>query len=594
VPGRFLIASRSLEGFRLVEIDHVPLVKSFSRIYELIKHRCGPEIADLFAEPVISRENGATPTRIDWYTSVPGAPQPFSRLDVISSVDLRQRLQTRLAALRALTFEPHFGPLVAGMLNIASPEAVLSVGGEPVLVDWGLLPQTALTDDRSRRLHFTATLAQFAPAIPLPPLTREEWSERFEWEPNKTDISATAAAPSRVLPTRLAPGGTRSAYRAPVTACALAFAILLVLLIPGVLIYPGYDFDRERPTVSVVNDALRERQTQLQAALEADCGELPQKILRLIPPSPREVKVRVPGGTARPIAGADAPVIYGPGDPRLPASPQARFPSPLPVTTLNLAERIERGVVIVVAGTKTGTAFFVTPDTLVTNRHVIEGERSIAIAGGSVGIIPAQVVNVRTQMKLDFALLHVAPQAEVLPFSLSMQIQPLSPVAAAGFPGLYLETDPVFSSLKRGDFSVTKRLLPVLTTGVVNHLQHYDEDEITLVLHGADIAPGNSGGPLVDYCGRVVGVNTFGRVDQSLPVTARYALGADGLQRFLAAASVFVSTESTACEPQLVTMFAPEATASPEPKSGTAAPAPSHPPAGIETVPSSRPAGAPR
>jgi S1-C subfamily serine protease len=593
--GRYFVASRSLEGFRLVEIDGLPLVENFQPIHELIRHRCGPEIASLFAEPVISRGNGATPTRIDWYASCQGAARPLSDLDASSATELRRQLEPRLAGLRALTFDPQFGPYVAGVLNVASPDAVLDVGGKPLLIDWGLLPESALTNERGREAHFAATLGQFAPTLPVPPLSREEWAALFEREPAQANLSIVPPALPVMAHARLVSPGAWSSYRAPVIACTIAFAILLILLIPGVLIYPGHGYS-EKMIDGALNDALRARQAQLRAALGADCGELPEKVLHLIPASLSEVRVPVPGEPHGSIASGSASSHSGSsGDGEVStsvSSTQGRPASSLPVTSMDLAARIERGVVIVLAGTKTGTAFFVAPDKLVTNRHVIEGEHSIAVAGRAVGIVPARVVNLVAQGTLDFAVLQVAPQSNVLPFSLATQIQVLAPVAAAGFPALYLDTDPVFSNLRSGDVAAAQRLSPVLTTGVVNHLQRYDEDAITLVLHGAEIAPGNSGGPLVDYCGRVVGVNTFGRADHRLALTARYALGADGLQHFLALAAVAFRTESTPCEPQLVTMLAPEGAASTQPGSGAVA-SPSTSPSTNPGLPASRPPGAP-
>ena len=566
MSGRDFIASRSLEGFLLVEIDGVPLVEHFQLIHELITHRCGAQVATLFAEPVISRGNGTTPTRIDWYASREGTARFLSDLDAGSATAIRQQLEWRLVGLRALTFDPQFGLYIAGLLNVASPNAVLDVGGEPVLIDWGLLPESALASERDREAHFAVTLGQFAPTLPLPPLSREEWAARFEREQTETKV-----VPQPLPPTSRS---ASSSYRAPVIACGIASAILFFLLIPGVLIYPEKGYSEK--IISVAPNALRERQAQLRAALGADCRELPEKALHLIPPSLSEVRVPVelPGSIVRGIGSSHSGSV-GSGDGQANTEPapstQAGHASPFPVTSMELAARIERGVVMVLAGTRTGTAFFVAPDKLVTNRHVIEGERSVTIAGRAIGVVPARVITQFAQGGLDFAILQVPPQSNVLPFSLALQTQPLAPVAAAGFPGLYLDTDPVFSALRSGDETAAQRLSPVLTTGVVNHLQRYDEDAITLILHGAEIAPGDSGGPLVDYCGRVVGVNTFGRADDRLPVTARYALGADGLRHFLDRAAVVVPAESTPCEPRLATMLAPDGAASPQPGSGGAA-----------------------
>ncbi len=141
----------------------------------------------------------------------------------------------------------------------------------------------------------------------------------------------------------------------------------------------------------------------------------------------------------------------------------------------------------------------------------------------------------------DFALLRLPAQSGGRALSVAPPGRPLTPVVASGFPGLHLGTDPIFARLREGDADASRDLVPVLQSGVVNHLQRYEAEAVTLVLHSAEIAPGNSGGPLVDYCGRVVGVNTFGRTDEQMPVTARYALGSDGLLAFLTKAGIAIT-----------------------------------------------------
>jgi S1-C subfamily serine protease len=85
-----------------------------------------------------------------------------------------------------------------------------------------------------------------------------------------------------------------------------------------------------------------------------------------------------------------------------------------------------------------------------------------------------------------------------------------------------------------------------VSTGVVTALQQ-GTDGLPLVLHSASISEGNSGGPLVDYCGRAVGMNTFGRRDVDRLQQINFAQQATAIGSFLISNSIVHEVEETGC-----------------------------------------------
>src|SRR5437868_2868995 len=106
------IGTGQVEGYRLVEIDEAPVIESFARLERAVATRAGRNVAALFAEPRITRGNGAAPARIDWYARFDGVVRPLNQLDASSAAAVRRTLEGRLAALRPLAFDPEYGPLV--------------------------------------------------------------------------------------------------------------------------------------------------------------------------------------------------------------------------------------------------------------------------------------------------------------------------------------------------------------------------------------------------------------------------------------------------------------------------------------------------
>lgn len=137
-----------------------------------------------------------------------------------------------------------------------------------------------------------------------------------------------------------------------------------------------------------------------------------------------------------------------------------------------------RGVVRVATPEGFGSGFFVTPHLVVTAAHVL-GTHALAVVQAAGGL-PRPAAAVHVDPRLDVALLVVREPGTPLP----VRVTPLldgEPVAAVGYP--------------------QGRATLALQTGTVRAI-------LPAVLeHDALIAPGSSGGPLLDAAGQVVGIN---------------------------------------------------------------------------------------
>ena len=151
-------------------------------------------------------------------------------------------------------------------------------------------------------------------------------------------------------------------------------------------------------------------------------------------------------------------------------------------------------------GTSTGTGFVLNAQGHVaTNHHVIEGGNRFATKQGTRNA-PAELI--WSSASLDLAVIRTDLDG------LNTVVLALSPprvladVIAIGFPGVAeivasgSVADPTFST-----GNVGRRIV----WGSWN-----ERETLRIVQHSAEINPGNSGGPLIDACGRVVGVNTAG------------------------------------------------------------------------------------
>ncbi len=152
-------------------------------------------------------------------------------------------------------------------------------------------------------------------------------------------------------------------------------------------------------------------------------------------------------------------------------------------------------MVVVKAKDGVGSGFVVSPDGLIlTNHHVVDEDKKVTVTFGDGRTATGTVIGVDTLT--DLALVRVKlPDLTAVELGRSGDLAVGDPVIAIGNP--------------LGSFANS------VTSGVVSGLSRTtfldDSGEYRNMLQtDAAINHGNSGGPLVDLAGRVVGINTLG------------------------------------------------------------------------------------
>lgn len=140
-------------------------------------------------------------------------------------------------------------------------------------------------------------------------------------------------------------------------------------------------------------------------------------------------------------------------------------------------------------GFSTGTGFLVSETGyLMTNYHVIEDAEEISIKTAS-GELPVTVV--ATDEANDVALVRAPISGTPLPLSRGDDLVVADEVMALGYPLVMLQGQTLKATFGRVN----------ALSGILDHPRYIQID--------VPIQPGNSGGPLVDETGRVVGIVTM-------------------------------------------------------------------------------------
>jgi serine protease Do len=185
-----------------------------------------------------------------------------------------------------------------------------------------------------------------------------------------------------------------------------------------------------------------------------------------------------------------------------------------------------------------GTAFFVSPTFLVTNNHVVKGCGSDIRVRYPNSEWHAAAISGRDEAN-DLALLHTDLESLGIA-SFRLQSQVGETVAAYGFPYAGLLSS-------SGNF----------TTGTLSALSGMNDDS-RFVQTSAPVQPGNSGGPLLDMSGNIVGVVegqlnalTMMQFAESVPQNVNFAIQSTIVVNFLAARNQTPKSDSSVTRPDL-------------------------------------------
>ena len=197
-----------------------------------------------------------------------------------------------------------------------------------------------------------------------------------------------------------------------------------------------------------------------------------------------------------------------------------------------------------------GTGFAVAPDRIVTNAHVVadaakdDGLRVAIVPPEGGGAVFGRIVAINARNDLALIALEGSSSGSgsgrLPPLALAGGApQDSGEVAAVGYPmnvdkAQGLSIDDIFAAQP-----------PVKSRGFLSGFR--PSRQFDTVLHTAPIARGNSGGPLLDGCGRVLGVNSFGAEADSADGEFYFAVSARELLPFLRQHGVNPRVNETPC-----------------------------------------------
>lgn len=181
----------------------------------------------------------------------------------------------------------------------------------------------------------------------------------------------------------------------------------------------------------------------------------------------------------------------------------------------------------------TGSGFFVDPaGYILTNAHVIEGSWQLTVALDNGALFAPRVVASDTER--DIALLKIDSTRQMPALSFASTAQTGEEVIALGYPESYI----------LGADSMT------VTTGIISTFRTYGD--VGYVQTDAAVNRGNSGGPLLNLNGQVIGMNTMGvakDISEGLNLAIKFDILSSRLPIMMSTAPLLADTPTSTPTP---------------------------------------------